>query len=59
MFDRANSPLACTPRSAAKHELAAFSVAPVASGYERFLRPCEHGFSRDREAQSADEVTRV
>ena len=31
---------------AAKLRLAASSVAPVASGYERSLRPCEPGFSR-------------
>jgi hypothetical protein len=34
------------PRRAAKHRLAASSVAPVASGYERSLRPCETRFSR-------------
>ena len=37
-----------TPRTrqlAAKLRLAASSVAPVASGYERSLRPCQAGFS--------------
>jgi hypothetical protein len=34
-----------TPQTAAKHRLAASSVAPVASGYERSLRPCEARFS--------------
>jgi hypothetical protein len=33
-------------RLAAKHRLAASSVAPVASGYARSLRPCEIRFSR-------------
>jgi hypothetical protein len=31
---------------AAKLRLAASSVAPVAAGYERSLRPCDAGFSR-------------
>jgi hypothetical protein len=31
---------------AAKRRLAASSVAPVASGYERSLRPCDARFSR-------------
>jgi hypothetical protein len=35
-----------TREGAAKLALAASSVAPVASGYERSLRPCESGFSR-------------
>jgi hypothetical protein len=35
-----------TRQGAAKLRLAASSVAPVASGYERSLRPCETGFSR-------------
>jgi hypothetical protein len=38
-----------TPRTrqgAAKLALAASSVAPVASGYERSLRPCQSGSSR-------------
>jgi hypothetical protein len=35
-----------TPGAAAKLRLAASSVAPVASGYERSLRPCEACFSR-------------
>ena len=38
-----------TPRTrqgAAKLALAASSVAPVASGYEHSLRPCQSGFSR-------------
>ena len=35
-----------TPRGAAKRRLAASSVAPVASGYERSLRPCEARFSQ-------------
>jgi hypothetical protein len=35
-----------TRQGAAKLRLAASSVAPVASGYERSLRPCEAGFSR-------------
>jgi hypothetical protein len=33
-------------QGAAKLALAASSVAPVASGYERSLRPFERGFSR-------------
>jgi hypothetical protein len=35
-----------TSQGAAKLALAASSVAPVASGYERSLRPCQSGFSR-------------
>ena len=35
---------------AAKLRLASSSVAPVASGYERSLRPCEAGFSRPEDA---------
>jgi hypothetical protein len=35
-----------TRQGAAKLVLAASSVAPVASGYERSLRPCQTGFSR-------------
>ncbi len=35
-----------TPQGAAKLALAASSVASVASGYERSLRPCQSGFSR-------------
>ncbi len=35
-----------THQGAAKLALAASSVAPVASGYERSLRPCQSGFSR-------------
>ena len=35
-----------TRQGAAKLALAAFSVAPVASGYECSLRPFERGFSR-------------
>jgi hypothetical protein len=35
-----------TREGVAKLALAASSVAPVASGYERSLRPCESGFSR-------------
>ena len=35
-----------TPQTAAKRRLAVSSVAPVASGYERSLRPCEARFSR-------------
>jgi hypothetical protein len=35
-----------TRQGAAKLALAASSVAPVASGYERSLRPCQSGFSR-------------
>jgi len=34
------------PRPTAKRRLAASSVAPVASGYERSLRPCDARFSR-------------
>jgi len=34
-----------TSRAAAKHRLAASSVAPAAYGYERSLRPCESRFS--------------
>jgi hypothetical protein len=34
------------PVHAAKLRLAASSVAPVACGYERSLRPCEACFSR-------------
>jgi hypothetical protein len=33
-------------RFAARHRLAASSVAPVTSGYERSLRPCDARFSR-------------
>ena len=32
--------------AAAKRRIAASSVAPVASGYDRSLRPCEACFSR-------------
>jgi hypothetical protein len=35
-----------TPQTAAKRRLAASSVAPVTSGYERSLPPCETRFSR-------------
>jgi hypothetical protein len=35
-----------TRQGAAKLRLAASSVAPVASGYARSLRPCQSGFSR-------------
>jgi hypothetical protein len=35
-----------TRQGAANLGLAASSVAPVASGYERSLRPCQTGFSR-------------
>jgi hypothetical protein len=42
----APSSVSRTLRHAAKLTLAASSVAPVASGYERSLRPCERGFSR-------------
>jgi hypothetical protein len=35
-----------TREGAATLALAASSVAPVASGYERSLRPCESGVSR-------------
>jgi len=35
-----------TRQGAATLRLAASSVAPVASGYERSLRPCETGVSR-------------
>jgi hypothetical protein len=35
-----------TLQGAAKRALAASSVAAVASGYERSLRPCQSGFSR-------------
>jgi hypothetical protein len=35
-----------TLKRAAKRRLAASSVAPVASGYERSLRPCDARFSR-------------
>ena len=35
-----------THQGAAKLALAASSVAPVAYGYERSLRPCQSGFSR-------------
>jgi hypothetical protein len=35
-----------TRQGAAKLALAASSVAFVAFGYERSLRPCQHGFSR-------------
>ena len=41
-----NSLAAGGPVRAAKQRLAASSVAPVASGYERSLRPCEACFSR-------------
>jgi hypothetical protein len=34
------------PQGAATLRLAASSVAPVASGYERSLRPCDAGVSR-------------
>jgi len=34
-----------TAHMAAKRRLAVFSVAPVASGYERSLRPCDARFS--------------
>jgi hypothetical protein len=36
--------------AAAKRRLAASSVAPVASGYERSLRPCEARFSLPEDA---------
>jgi hypothetical protein len=39
-------PASRTLGRAAKRRLAASSVAPVASGYERSLRPCEARFSR-------------
>jgi hypothetical protein len=35
-----------TREGAATLALAASSVAPVASGYEHSLRPCDSGFSR-------------
>jgi hypothetical protein len=37
-------------RTAAKQRLAASSVAPVASGYEGFLRRCDPRFSRSGDA---------
>jgi hypothetical protein len=42
----APSRLPRTRQGAATRALAASSVAPVASGYERSLRPCESGVSR-------------
>jgi hypothetical protein len=42
----APSAAARTRQRAATRALAASSVAPVASGYERFLRPFERGVSR-------------
>jgi len=42
----ATSRLPRTRQGAATLALAASSVAPVASGYERSLRPCESGVSR-------------
>jgi hypothetical protein len=42
----APSRLARTPQGAATLHLAASSVAPVAIGYERSLRPFEMGVSR-------------
>jgi hypothetical protein len=42
----APSRVARTRQGAAKLALAASSVAPIASGYERSLRPFERGFSR-------------
>jgi len=38
--------LSRTRQGAATLQLAASSVAPVASGYARFLRPCDLGVSR-------------
>ena len=38
------------PRGAAKRRLAASSVAPVASGYERSLPPSDARFSRPENA---------
>ena len=38
---------------AANRRLAASSVAPVASGYERSLRPCETWFSRRQSTSPA------
>jgi hypothetical protein len=42
----APSRMSRTRQGAAKRGLAASSVTPVASGYERSLRPCQSGFSR-------------
>jgi hypothetical protein len=42
----APSRAARTRQGAASLRLAASSVAPVASGYERSLRPCDAGVSR-------------
>ena len=38
------------PRRAAKRRLASSSVAPVASGYERYLPPSDARFSRPENA---------
>jgi hypothetical protein len=42
-----------TRQGAAKLALTASSVASVASGYERSLRPCQSGFSRLASARPA------
>ena len=42
----APSRAARTPQGAATLRLAASSVAPVASGYDHSLRPCDTGVSR-------------
>jgi hypothetical protein len=43
-------PTSHAPAVAAKQRLAVSSVAPVASGYERSLRPCEARFSPSQDA---------
>jgi hypothetical protein len=44
-----------TRELAAKRRLAASSVAPVASGYARSLRPCDARFSRLASTISSEE----
>jgi hypothetical protein len=46
-----------TLRAPAKHRLAASSVAPVASGYERSLRPCLALADRTRTAKRHSETS--
>ena len=56
---RADSAPASTPLRTALDAIAAASLAPVASGYERSLRPCARAVLARSNALSVTEATRV
>jgi hypothetical protein len=56
---RATSSLARTSLRAANRTLAASSVAPIPSGYERSLRPCDRTVFTRIEARSMNEAAHV